>query len=188
MHNQPSINSRSKKRKLTLESSYKNFFCKKSKMSKNFIHQTNYVSITKSVSNETYKDNRLVQLYVYCIDTQHIDSVISNLNFAISLTRDIMNADAILALKTHVKQNNKIRLIARSRQIIIYTIGSVTHNNILRALKEMLSFCVIFYLNFVNLCTSKNLIDFNTLSKTCLATYSLISHTETDYETFNSSF
>nr|YP_009392508.1 hypothetical protein [Caloglossa monosticha]ARW61070.1 hypothetical protein [Caloglossa monosticha] len=92
-------------------------------------------SLPKYLNNE----KEPIYLYSYGINIQQIESVINTLNFAIILTRNIVRANFILALKNYIKHNNKIRLIAKSRQITVYTISSGTGNNIKRALKQIVN-------------------------------------------------
>nr|YP_009391469.1 hypothetical protein [Platysiphonia delicata]ARW59613.1 hypothetical protein [Platysiphonia delicata] len=174
MQNELSINSSSKKRKHVIDSNHKISSHTNLKMSKNFINELTYNNLVRNIKSNINTSNKLIQLYVYCINIQHISSVINNLNFAILLTRDIMKADAILALRNHVKRNDRIRLIARSRQIVIYTINGVTFNNILRVLKEIISFCTMFCSNYTKSFINRNFIDSNAILTTCLATENLI--------------
>nr|ARW63754.1 hypothetical protein [Chondria sp. (in: red algae)] len=77
------------------------------------------------------------KLYVYGLNLQQIEATINNFNLPILLTRDVLKANYILALRSFVKQNSKIREIAKSKHIIVYTIHNNSINNVLRALKQM---------------------------------------------------
>ena len=78
------------------------------------------------------------KLYVYGINLQQIEVIINDLDLSIILTRDILKANYILALKSFVKQNSKIREIAKSKHITIYTIRNSNSNNLIRALKQII--------------------------------------------------
>nr|YP_010170991.1 hypothetical protein K8K75_pgp075 [Chondria tumulosa]QSD57132.1 hypothetical protein [Chondria tumulosa] len=93
---------------------------------------------TKEINLSSKIDKNIPKLYVYGINLQQIEKVIINLNLSILLTRDILKATSILAIRSYVKQNSKIRYIAKSRHIIIYTIHNNSINNIVRALKQIL--------------------------------------------------
>nr|YP_009399133.1 hypothetical protein [Taenioma perpusillum]ARW68530.1 hypothetical protein [Taenioma perpusillum] len=80
-----------------------------------------------------------IQLYSYGINIQLIQSIIKNLNFSIVLTRNILKADIVLSLKANVKHDSKIRSIARSKNLTIYTIPNSTMNNVIRALKQIVN-------------------------------------------------
>jgi len=101
----------------------------------------NYLSFVKNadvVLNNNH-DNRNILVYAYSINIQQIEAVINTLQLPLVLTRDIVQADFILALRSSIKQNTKLRQIAKSRQITIYTIQSSTVLHITRALKHMLN-------------------------------------------------
>ena len=54
------------------------------------------------------------------------------------LTKDIANADAVLALRTHIKNHSKLRQISKVRQVPIYSVKSGTIPQITRTLRRML--------------------------------------------------
>nr|ARW68327.1 hypothetical protein [Chondria sp. (in: red algae)] len=92
------------------------------------------------MNKDPYVSNKIVQvpkLYVYGINLQQIEAILCNLNLSILLTRDVLKANYILALRSFIKQNSKIRDIAKSKHIIIYTIHNTNVNNIVRALKQI---------------------------------------------------
>ena len=97
----------------------------------NVSHKTSKVS-TKSNSCFVSK------LYVYGINVQQTQDAINALDLPIVLTRDIIKANYILALRSYIKQNNKIRDLAKSQHIVIYTVERGRVNNIARALKQMI--------------------------------------------------
>jgi hypothetical protein len=53
------------------------------------------------------------------------------------LTKDLDGADAVLALRSHVKNHSKLRQIAKARQLPIYGIKSNTIPQITRALQRI---------------------------------------------------
>nr|ARW64179.1 hypothetical protein [Chondria sp. (in: red algae)] len=79
------------------------------------------------------------RLYVYGLNVKQVETTIDTLNYSIILTRDILKAKYILALRSYIKQNSKIRDIAKEKHIIIYTIHNNSINNVIRALKHMLN-------------------------------------------------
>lgn len=78
-------------------------------------------------------------IYSYFVNTQQIESVITMLQLPFLLTKDALKADVILALRSSIKQNTKLRQIAKTRDITIYTIYSSTIPHITRALRKMLN-------------------------------------------------
>nr|ARW60633.1 hypothetical protein [Polysiphonia sp.] len=88
-------------------------------------------------SKKNFDCSTLTKLYVYQINMQQIESVITDLQLPIVLTRDLSKANYILGIRSFIRHSSKIRQIAKSRQIVIYTIHSSSINNISRALKQM---------------------------------------------------
>nr|YP_010986161.1 hypothetical protein NDC12_pgp057 [Polyopes affinis]WOL37079.1 hypothetical protein [Polyopes affinis] len=102
-----------------------------------------------TINNYDYKT---FLLYAYSISLQQIEATISTLQLPITITRNLVKADVILALRSNVKQNTKLRQVAKSRKITIYTIQSSTIPNISRALKQMLHLGKTSSLNWQQFC------------------------------------
>lgn len=79
-----------------------------------------------------------VYVYPYGVGRSQLEQVIEVLNLPIILTKDMSNADAVLALRSHVKSHAKLRQIAKVRQVPIHTIKSNTIPQITRALQRLL--------------------------------------------------
>nr|ARW69352.1 hypothetical protein [Polysiphonia sp.] len=88
-------------------------------------------------SKSDLKNNTLICLYVYRINIQQTEAVIVNFKLPIVLTRDLLKADYILGVRSFIKNDNKIRHIAKLKQIPIYTMHNSNLNNIHRALKHI---------------------------------------------------
>nr|WMP12290.1 Ycf45 [Laurencia verruciformis] len=97
-----------------------------------------------------------IRLYVHGINVQQVETTINALKLSITLTRDILRADHILGLRAYIKQNSKIREIAKSKHIVIYTIHKNNTNNIIRALKQIVHYPVLSYSDWRQLCVDKN--------------------------------
>ncbi|EKQ68890.1 hypothetical protein OsccyDRAFT_3443 [Leptolyngbyaceae cyanobacterium JSC-12] len=80
----------------------------------------------------------LLYLYPYGVSRHQLEQVVRTLNLPVLLTKDIDNADAVLALRSHVKNHSKLRQIAKSRQIPIHTIKASSIPQIARGLRRML--------------------------------------------------
>lgn len=80
----------------------------------------------------------IVQVYPYGISRHQLDQVISTLHLPVALTKDLDSSDAVLALRSHVKNHSKLRHIAKSRQIPIQTVKSNSVPQIIRALQRLL--------------------------------------------------
>ncbi len=79
-----------------------------------------------------------VYVYPYGIGRSQIEQVIEILNLPIVLTKDLHSADVVVALRSHVKNQSKLRQIAKVRQIPIHGVKSNTIPQITRTLKRIL--------------------------------------------------
>ncbi|TRV48970.1 MAG: AAA family ATPase [Microcystis panniformis Mp_MB_F_20080800_S26D] len=79
-----------------------------------------------------------VYVYPYGVSRAPIEQVVQALDLPIVLTKDLQGADAVLALRSHVKNQSKLRQIAKVRQIPIHGIKSNTLPQISRGLKRIL--------------------------------------------------
>ncbi len=80
-----------------------------------------------------------LKVYPYGIGRHQLDQLISTLNLPIHLTKDMDDADAVLALRSHIKNHSKLRHIAKARQIPIHTLKSSSIPQIAIALRRLLS-------------------------------------------------
>lgn len=78
-------------------------------------------------------------IYPYAVSRHQLDQVIRTLNLPVVLTKEIDQADAVLALRSHVKNHSKLRQIAKSHQLPIHTIKASTIPQIARGLRRMLN-------------------------------------------------
>jgi stage III sporulation protein SpoIIIAA len=77
-------------------------------------------------------------VYPYGVSRSQMEQVIRALDLPIVLTKDLDGADAVLALRSHVKNQSKLRSIAKARQLPIHGIKSNTIPQISRGLKRIL--------------------------------------------------
>nr|QCI07307.1 hypothetical protein [Leiomenia cribrosa] len=133
-------------------------------------------SYDNSVSGESLNNfiNNYIYLYSYSINVQQIEGIINTLKLPIILTKDVMKSDVILALRSNVKQNTKLRQIAKSRQVTIYTVHSSTIPYITRALKQILNFHKFSSLNWQKLCKTKQSLEIIVLAETKFAIEKII--------------
>ena len=80
-----------------------------------------------------------LHVYPYGISRHQLDQVIQTLNLPVVLTKDIDGADAVLALRSHVKNHAKLRSMAKARHMPIHTIKANTVPQIIRALRRVLN-------------------------------------------------
>ncbi|MCU0524607.1 MAG: AAA family ATPase [Elainella sp. Prado103] len=79
-----------------------------------------------------------LHIYPYGIGRHQLDQVIETLNLPIVLTKDLDSADAVLALRSHLKNHSKLRILAKNRQIPIHAVKSNSISQIVRSLRRML--------------------------------------------------
>jgi stage III sporulation protein SpoIIIAA len=80
-----------------------------------------------------------LQIYPYAVSRHQLDQVIRTLNLPVTLTKDIDDADAVLALRSHLKNHSKLRHLAQNRQVPIHAVKSNSVPQIIRALQRMLN-------------------------------------------------
>lgn len=81
----------------------------------------------------------LTPIYPYGIGRDPLHHAIRTLNLPLVITKDLEQAEAVLALRSHVKNHSKLKQLARSRQIPIYTVKSNNIPQITRALHRLLN-------------------------------------------------
>ena len=79
-----------------------------------------------------------VYVYPYGIGRSQLDQVIDVLQLPVVLTKDVGNADAVLALRSHLKNHSKLRQLAQRREIPIYPVKSNTITQISRSLQRLI--------------------------------------------------
>ncbi len=80
----------------------------------------------------------ILRLYPYGISRHHLEHVIRTLHLPVTLTKDLELADAVLALRSHVKGHSKLRHVAKVRQLPIHTVKSNGVPQIVRTLQRLL--------------------------------------------------
>ncbi|ARV58443.1 single-stranded DNA-binding protein [Nostocales cyanobacterium HT-58-2] len=80
-----------------------------------------------------------LHVYPYGVSRSQLDQVVQVLSLPVVLTKDIDSADAILALRSHVKNHAKLRQMAKARHVPIHMIKSSTLPQITRGLRRLLN-------------------------------------------------
>ncbi|MGB3204499.1 MAG: R3H domain-containing nucleic acid-binding protein, partial [Crinalium sp.] len=101
-------------------------------------HQQDIYAREHEMSGPNGEDLPL-HVYPYGISRQQLDQVIEVLNLPVVLTKEMDNADAVLALRSHVKNHSKLRHISKARHIPIHSIKASTIPQITRSLRRMLN-------------------------------------------------
>jgi len=83
-------------------------------------------------------DDDRTRIYAYGISRQQLDHVVRTLELPVSFTKDLGSADAVLALRSHLKNHSKLKQVAQARQVPIYTVKSNSIPQITRSLRRVL--------------------------------------------------
>ncbi|PSN16943.1 single-stranded DNA-binding protein [filamentous cyanobacterium CCT1] len=79
-----------------------------------------------------------MRLYPYGLSRHQLERVIQTLHMPVVVTKDLDNADAVLALRSHAKAQAKLKHMAQGRQIPIHLVKSNSIPQITRALQRLL--------------------------------------------------
>ena len=98
----------------------------------------NRLEASPSVKESEDFDPDTTQIYAYGISRQQLDRVVSTLSLPVRFTKDLGSADAVLALRSHIKNHSKLKDVAQARQIPVYTVKSNSIPQITRSLRRLL--------------------------------------------------
>jgi stage III sporulation protein SpoIIIAA len=84
------------------------------------------------------KDVDVVYIYLYAVSRQQAEQVIDMQRLPVVLTKELDQADMVLALRSQVRSHSKLRHLAETHALPIHTIKSSTIPQISRALRRML--------------------------------------------------
>ncbi|MCY7332981.1 MAG: AAA family ATPase [Pseudanabaena sp. CAN_BIN31] len=91
---------------------------------------------------ETYAAMRerfgTLTIYLYGVSRHQTEQVIQSINLPIEITKDLDEADIVLALRSQIRTSSKVRQVAEARQIPIHAIKTSTLPQITRALRRIL--------------------------------------------------
>ncbi|MGB3296301.1 MAG: R3H domain-containing nucleic acid-binding protein [Phormidesmis sp.] len=94
--------------------------------------------LTEVGSDYEEGDDDLTRIYAYGISRQQLDHVVRTLSLPVKFTKDLGSADAVLALRSHLKNHSKLKQIAQARQVPVYTVKSNSIPQITRSLRRVL--------------------------------------------------
>ncbi len=83
-------------------------------------------------------DSNLTRIYAYGISRQQLDHVVRTLSLPVKFTKDLASADAVLALRSHIRNHSKLQQVAKARQVPVYTVKSNSIPQITRSLRRVL--------------------------------------------------
>ncbi|MFB2918470.1 MULTISPECIES: R3H domain-containing nucleic acid-binding protein [Aerosakkonema] len=80
-----------------------------------------------------------LHVYPYGVSRHQLEQAIRVLNLPVVLTKDLDSADAVLALRSHVKNHSKLRHVAKAHHVPIHAIKDSNIPQIVHALQRMLN-------------------------------------------------
>jgi hypothetical protein len=83
-------------------------------------------------------EEKPLYVYPYGISRHQLEEVIRGLSLPVVLTREIDGADAILALRSHLRKHANLRRMAQNRQVPIHMIKANTIPQMTRTLRQVL--------------------------------------------------
>ena len=96
------------------------------------------VAVPSARKEQEAFDPNVTRIYAYGISRQQLDHVVSTLSLPVKFTKDLGSADAVLALRSHIKNHSKLKDVAQARQIPVYTVKSNSIPQITRSLRRLL--------------------------------------------------
>ena len=83
-------------------------------------------------------DDDDTRIYAYGISRQQLDHVVKTLDLPVKFTKELSAADAVLALRSHIRNHSKLKQVAKARQLPVYTVKSNSIPQITRSLSRLL--------------------------------------------------
>lgn len=83
-------------------------------------------------------EDDLTRVYAYGISRQQLDHVVRTLDLPVKFTKELASADAVLALRSHIRNHSKLKQVAKARQLPVYTVKSNSIPQITRSLRRLL--------------------------------------------------
>ncbi|OIP77629.1 MAG: single-stranded DNA-binding protein [Oscillatoriales cyanobacterium CG2_30_44_21] len=79
-----------------------------------------------------------LNVYLYGVSRHQTEQVMQSTSLPIEITKDLDEADVVLALRSQIRTSSKVRQVAEARQIPIHAIKTSTLPQITRALRRIL--------------------------------------------------
>jgi stage III sporulation protein SpoIIIAA len=77
-------------------------------------------------------------IYPYGVSRNELERVIRAYSYNVRLTKELDEADVVMALRSHVRDKAKICTVAQNRQIPVYAIKANTLSHVMRGLRRIL--------------------------------------------------
>jgi stage III sporulation protein SpoIIIAA len=101
----------------------------------NIVHK-NWILINQSKKDKVMKlKSKNLVIYLYSLSNNLIKEVLLRMGFKFILTNDIKKASLIIGLKKHLKQNLKLKNLAKQKNIPIYTLNQINLYQVTKLVK-----------------------------------------------------
>ncbi len=96
--------------------------------------------LARAAGDDFYEENEdnITRVYAYGISRQQLDHVVRTLDLPVKFTKELASADAVLALRSHIRNHSKLKQVAKARQVPVYTVKSNSIPQITRSLRRLL--------------------------------------------------
>ncbi|EDX86154.1 R3H domain protein [Synechococcus sp. PCC 7335] len=96
--------------------------------------------LAQVVGDDFYEvgEDDVTRVYAYGISRQQLDHVVRTLDLPVKFTKELASADAVLALRSHIRNHSKLKQVAKARQLPVYTVKSNSIPQITRSLRRLL--------------------------------------------------
>nr|QHO64146.1 hypothetical protein [Lympha mucosa] len=130
-----------------------------------FAEKKHWIANKNQSSLKIHDKIKILSIYVYALNLQQIENILKLWKFPFVIVNDVSRADVILALRSNIKQNTKLRQIAHSKHLTIYTIHRNTIPQITRAFKKILQINSVSHIKWSELCLDKTIEEINALNE-----------------------
>jgi stage III sporulation protein SpoIIIAA len=92
----------------------------------------------QALDPQAFANAETTVIYPYGVSRNELERVIRAYNYNVRLTKELDEADVVMALRSHVRDKAKICTVAQNRQIPVYAIKANTLSHVMRGLRRIL--------------------------------------------------
>ena len=92
----------------------------------------------QALDPQAFANAETTVIYPYGVSRNELERVIRAYNYNVRLTKELDEADVVMALRSHVRDKAKICTVAQNRQIPAYAIKANTLSHVMRGLRRIL--------------------------------------------------
>jgi len=98
------------------------------------LNEKNWLLMNRQKNRKSFKLKKLI-IYPYSLSNNLLKEVLLKMGFRFVLTNEIRKANLIIGLKKHLKQNFKLRNLAKQKTIPIYSLNQISFYQISKLIK-----------------------------------------------------